>query len=104
MADNLLPSPSSFYPDWGFGGRSSGHDSGMLPSPLTFPTPVVTVGGPQGWGRQTSDPGMAGLGPGIGGGPAGGGEKRKESSSGGSGGSGGEDRGADGGAAKKVKV
>lgn len=36
---NLLPSPSSFYPDWGFG-----RESNMLPSPLTFQTPVVTNG------------------------------------------------------------
>ena len=38
MKDNsngLLPSPSSFYPEWGFG-----RDSNMLPSPLTFQTPV----------------------------------------------------------------
>lgn len=39
VSDNLLPSPSSFYPDWGFG-----RDSNMLPSPLTFQTPVVTNG------------------------------------------------------------
>ncbi|KAI9811324.1 MAG: hypothetical protein M1827_005483 [Pycnora praestabilis] len=42
MADNLLPSPSSFYPDWGFG--RAGGDSNMLPSPLNFQTPIV---GPQ---------------------------------------------------------
>lgn len=39
VADGLLPSPSSFYPEWGFG-----RDSNMLPSPLTFQTPIVTNG------------------------------------------------------------
>ena len=42
MADGLLPSPSSFYPEWGFG-RNSG-DSNMLPSPLNFQTPVAGNG------------------------------------------------------------
>ncbi|KAI9828632.1 MAG: hypothetical protein M1832_001735 [Thelocarpon impressellum] len=42
MADGLLPSPSSFYPEWGFG-RSAG-DSNMLPSPLNFQTPVAATG------------------------------------------------------------
>jgi MADS-box transcription factor len=38
---NLLPSPSSFYPEWGFGRPADN----MLPSPLTFqPTPIVTNG------------------------------------------------------------
>ncbi|KAI9655625.1 MAG: hypothetical protein M1829_000624 [Trizodia sp. TS-e1964] len=41
MADGLLPSPSSFYPDWGFG---RGADPNMLPSPLNFQTPVVSNG------------------------------------------------------------
>ena len=27
----------------------------MLPSPLTFPTPVVQVGAPQGWGRPSQN-------------------------------------------------
>jgi transcription factor RLM1 len=44
MADGLLPSPSSFYPEWGFG--RSGVDSNMLPSPLNFPTPVMQSGLP----------------------------------------------------------
>ncbi|EFE38428.1 hypothetical protein TRV_06898 [Trichophyton verrucosum HKI 0517] len=39
VSDTLLPSPSSFYPEWGFG--RSGRDSNMLPSPLTFSTPVL---------------------------------------------------------------
>ncbi|KAL2056155.1 hypothetical protein ABVK25_003798 [Lepraria finkii] len=39
VADGLLPSPSSFYPEWGFG--RAGGDSNMLPSPLTFQTPVM---------------------------------------------------------------
>ena len=47
VADGLLPSPSSFYPEWGFG--RSGPDSNMLPSPLTFPTPVMATG--PGFGR-----------------------------------------------------
>ncbi len=42
VADGLLPSPSSFYPEWGFG--RSGPDSNMLPSPLTFPTPINPTG------------------------------------------------------------
>lgn len=42
VSDALLPSPSSFYPDWGFG--RSGDSSNMLPSPLTFQTPVVGNG------------------------------------------------------------
>ena len=42
VADGLLPSPSSFYPEWGFG--RSGGDSNMLPSPLNFQTPVVGNG------------------------------------------------------------
>ena len=39
VADGLLPSPSSFYPEWGFG--RSGGESNVLPSPLNFPTPVM---------------------------------------------------------------
>ncbi|KAJ5114968.1 hypothetical protein NUU61_000727 [Penicillium alfredii] len=42
VSDALLPSPSSFFPEWGFG--RSGPDSAMLPSPLTFPTPAVQSG------------------------------------------------------------
>ena len=37
VSDALLPSPSSFFPEWGFG--RTGPDSNVLPSPLTFPTP-----------------------------------------------------------------
>jgi MADS-box transcription factor len=40
VENGLLPSPSSFYPEWGFGRG----DSNMLPSPLTFQTPVVQSG------------------------------------------------------------
>jgi len=40
--ENLLPSPSSFYPEWGFG--RTGPDSALLPSPLTFPTPINPTG------------------------------------------------------------
>lgn len=42
VADALLPSPSSFYPEWGFG--RSGGETTMLPSPLNFPTPVIGNG------------------------------------------------------------
>ncbi|KAN0073925.1 hypothetical protein V8E54_007862 [Elaphomyces granulatus] len=42
VSDALLPSPSSFFPEWGFG--RSGPDTNMLPSPLTFPTPSVQTG------------------------------------------------------------
>lgn len=42
VADGLLPSPSSFYPEWGFG--RSGGEGNMMPSPLNFQTPVVTNG------------------------------------------------------------
>jgi transcription factor RLM1 len=50
MENGLLPSPSSFYPDWPFGGRDGGSSAGgtgtgnMLPSPLTFQTPVNVHG------------------------------------------------------------
>ena len=40
VADGLLPSPSSFYPEWGFG-RSGGESANILPSPLTFQTPIT---------------------------------------------------------------
>ena len=40
VADGLLPSPSSFYPEWGFG-RSGGESATILPSPLNFQTPVM---------------------------------------------------------------
>ncbi|TKA76315.1 hypothetical protein B0A55_04191 [Friedmanniomyces simplex] len=49
MSDNLLPSPSTFYPEWGFG-RSGDSLSGMLPSPLNFQTPVIPNG--QGWREE----------------------------------------------------
>lgn len=60
MSDNLLPSPSTFYPEWGFG-RSG--DGNMLPSPLNFQTPIVPNG--QGWReedrkRQSEDEGLTG--------------------------------------------
>jgi MADS-box transcription factor len=38
ISDQLLPSPSSFYPEWGFGRNSDNNN--MLPSPLNFQTPV----------------------------------------------------------------
>jgi MADS-box transcription factor len=38
---DYLPSPSSFYPEWAYGGRN---DSNTLPSPLNFATPVVGSG------------------------------------------------------------
>lgn len=42
VADGLLPSPSSFYPEWGFG--RSGGESNVLPSPLNFATPILSNG------------------------------------------------------------
>lgn len=39
VSDALLPSPSSFYPEWNFG--RSGGDSNLLPSPLNLQTPVM---------------------------------------------------------------
>lgn len=39
VENGLLPSPSSFYPEWGFG-----RESNMLPSPLTFQTPIAPSG------------------------------------------------------------
>lgn len=42
VADSLIPSPSSFYPEWGFG--RSGGETNMLPSPLNFQTPVMSNG------------------------------------------------------------
>lgn len=42
VADGLIPSPSSFYPEWGFG--RSGGEGNMLPSPLNFQTPVMSSG------------------------------------------------------------
>lgn len=41
VSDALLPSPSSFFPEWGFG--RTGPDTSMLPSPLPF-TPAVQTG------------------------------------------------------------
>lgn len=40
LGNELLPSPSSFYPEWNF----RGGDNHMLPSPLNFTTPVVGSG------------------------------------------------------------
>ncbi|CBX95706.1 predicted protein [Plenodomus lingam JN3] len=39
VENGLLPSPSSFYPEWGFGREST-----MLPSPLNFQTPIAPTG------------------------------------------------------------
>ncbi|KAG8527085.1 uncharacterized protein KY384_008514 [Bacidia gigantensis] len=69
VADGLLPSPSSFYPDWGFG-RSGADSANILPSPLNFQTPVNGTGPsfardedgekkrktPEGEGQETSAP------------------------------------------------
>jgi len=49
VSDQLLPSPSSFYADWGFGRN----DNNMLPSPLAFPTPVAANG--QGFREDEAD-------------------------------------------------
>jgi MADS-box transcription factor len=43
MADALLPSPSTFYPEWNFG-RGGGGESNLLPSPLNFQTPIAPTG------------------------------------------------------------
>ncbi|KAG5915389.1 hypothetical protein E4U42_008097 [Claviceps africana] len=40
LHNDLLPSPSNFYPEWSY----RGHDSNTLPSPLNFATPVVGTG------------------------------------------------------------
>ncbi|KJZ73743.1 hypothetical protein HIM_06861 [Hirsutella minnesotensis 3608] len=40
LNNELLPSPSSFYPDWNF----RPNDNNTLPSPLNFATPVVGSG------------------------------------------------------------
>ncbi|PTB40780.1 uncharacterized protein TrAFT101_005939 [Trichoderma asperellum] len=40
LNNELLPSPSSFYPEWNF----RGSDNNTLPSPLNFATPVVGSG------------------------------------------------------------
>ena len=42
VADALLPSPSTFYPEWGFG--RVGGEGNTLPSPLNFQTPVAGNG------------------------------------------------------------
>ncbi|KAJ4287939.1 resistance to lethality of mkk1p386 overexpression [Kalmusia sp. IMI 367209] len=58
VENGLLPSPSSFYPEWGFG-----RESNMLPSPLPFQTPVAPNGPsfgrdePADRKRKTSDEG-----------------------------------------------
>ena len=49
VADGLLPSPSSFYPEYGFG-RSGGENTNNLLSPLSFQTPVNSNG--QSFGRE----------------------------------------------------
>ena len=71
MSDNLLPSPSTFYPEWGFSSRGGGAGnggmggggmdsaSGMLPSPLNFSTPVVGANG-QGGGWREEERGSTG--------------------------------------------
>jgi MADS-box transcription factor len=55
MTNELLPSPSSFYPEWNF----RGGDGNTLPSPLNFATPVVGSGpsflhDPAGMGKRKS--------------------------------------------------
>ena len=39
VADGLLPSPSSFYPEWNYG-RTGGESANILPSPLNFQIPI----------------------------------------------------------------
>ncbi|MCJ1440482.1 MAG: hypothetical protein MMC23_000966 [Stictis urceolatum] len=53
VADQFLPSPSSFYPEWGFGGGRSAEGGNMLPSPLNFQTPVQ--GSSMGFGAQEEE-------------------------------------------------
>ena len=83
FAEGLLPSPSSFYPEWNFsgggggggggGGRTGsvgghGGDGNLLPSPLAFPTPLGAQppmfgrddGGHAGEKRKGSGEGVAG--------------------------------------------
>ncbi|RMZ86973.1 hypothetical protein DV736_g5798, partial [Chaetothyriales sp. CBS 134916] len=40
MSNELLPSPSNFFSEWGDFGRNGGLNSAVLPSPLAFPTPA----------------------------------------------------------------
>jgi len=40
--NELLPSPSSFFPEWNIG--RGGGDNNTFPSPLNFQTPVVGNG------------------------------------------------------------
>lgn len=51
VADNLLPSPSSFYPEWSYG-RTGGDSANILPSPLNFQMPL-----PGGSGLSREDDG-----------------------------------------------
>lgn len=44
MNNDLLPSPSNFFSDWYDSGRNGGLNSGVLPSPLVFPTPSDSRG------------------------------------------------------------
>ncbi|KAK3187493.1 resistance to lethality of mkk1p386 overexpression [Lecanicillium sp. MT-2017a] len=54
LGGDLLPSPSSFYPDWNF--RAT--DNNTLPSPLNFATPVVGSG-PSFLREEQNNPGPA---------------------------------------------
>lgn len=44
MSNELLPSPSNFFSEWGDFGRNGGLNSAVLPSPLTFPNPAEARG------------------------------------------------------------
>ena len=44
MSNELLPSPSNFFSEWGDFGRNGGLNSAVLPSPMTFSTPADTRG------------------------------------------------------------
>ncbi|EXJ78368.1 MADS-box transcription factor, other eukaryote [Capronia epimyces CBS 606.96] len=44
MNNDLLPSPSNFFSEWYESGRTGGMNSGVLPSPLVFPTPADSRG------------------------------------------------------------
>jgi MADS-box transcription factor len=61
MSDNLLPSPSSFYPEWNLGrltsaaGDMSAGGLGVLPSPLNFGGGSSTAAPPTSIGTKRDD-------------------------------------------------
>lgn len=75
LTEGMLPSPSSFYPEWGFS-RSGGGDGNILPSPLAVPTPIQGLGAGSGFGAGSRE-GIAGGNGGEGGEVGAGDRKRK---------------------------